>query len=117
MLFVDFLPRLYYQCFLDQLLSQKLTLLTRSRQATSGSRVVASEYIPEDTEIVSCPFDLAITRQHAQLALGIFLDTSEIICNTHWSERQWISTYIIFHWIICDERYISISDQQSLING
>lgn len=94
---------LFYQFLLDQLLSQKLTSLTRSRQATSGSRVVASEDIPEDTEIVSCPFDLAITRQHAQLALGNFLDTSEIISSTHWSERQWISTYIIFHWIICDE--------------
>ncbi|KIK04725.1 hypothetical protein K443DRAFT_646536 [Laccaria amethystina LaAM-08-1] len=75
----------------------------RFSEATSGSRIVASEHIPEDTEIVSCPFDLAITRQHAQLALGNFLDTSEIICSTHWSERQWISTYIIFHWIISDE--------------
>ena len=68
----------------------------------SGSRVIASDHLPKDLTIVSCPFGLAITQPVAQRAVleSLQIPTSE---NIQWSERQWISTYISLHWIIPSE--------------
>ena len=67
-----------------------------------GSRVIASDDLPKDSTIVSCPFSLAITQSVAQRAVLEILQipTSE---NIEWSERQWISTYISLHWILTSE--------------
>lgn len=68
----------------------------------SGSRVIASDHLPKDLTIVSCPFSLAITQPVAQRAVleSLQIPISE---NIQWSERQWISTYISLHWIIPSE--------------
>lgn len=67
-----------------------------------GSRVIASDDLPKELTIVSCPFNLAITQPVAQRAVleTLQIPTSE---NIQWSERQWISTYISLHWILASE--------------
>ncbi|KAF8806342.1 SET domain protein, partial [Phlegmacium glaucopus] len=67
-----------------------------------GSRVIASDHLPKDLTIVSCPFGLAITQAAAQRAVleTLGISASE---NIQWSERQWISTYISLHWILASE--------------
>ncbi|PFH51319.1 hypothetical protein AMATHDRAFT_142848 [Amanita thiersii Skay4041] len=73
-------------------------------QASNGSSVVANEELPENTRVASCPFSLIITAGLAQRALSHFIDTQAIFDNDNWTERQWISTYICFHWIISEEK-------------
>jgi hypothetical protein len=64
-----------------------------------GNVAVAAENIPADTTIVACPFSLVITEELAQKNLSKLFSTDDII---GWTERQWISTYICFHWIHSD---------------
>ncbi|KXN92314.1 Ribosomal N-lysine methyltransferase set10 [Leucoagaricus sp. SymC.cos] len=67
----------------------------------AGNTVIAAEDIPADTTIVSCPFSLVITEELAKRNLSKFISTNEIV---GWTERQWISTYICFHWILSNSR-------------
>lgn len=67
-----------------------------SRQVPSGLRVVAQEALPADTKIVTCPFSLAITQEVAQKYLSTLIDVTAPV---EWTARQWISCYIISHWI------------------
>ncbi|KAF7355622.1 SET domain-containing protein [Mycena sanguinolenta] len=71
-------------------------------QVDSGFSVVASENLPADSKIVSCPFALVITKDLALGSLSTLLhSTARDLAN--WSERQLISTYLSFHWIIGDD--------------
>ncbi|KAF7352490.1 SET domain-containing protein [Mycena venus] len=74
----------------------------RLRKAPSGCSVVASESLPPDSKIVSCPFTLAITKESTLSALSVLLGSPSTTRLTSWSERQLISTYLSFHWIIGD---------------
>ena len=69
----------------------------------SGSRVIASDHLPKDLTIVSCPFSLAITQAVAQRAVLESLQIPISENNIQWSDRQWISTYISLHWIVPSE--------------
>ncbi|RDB19824.1 Ribosomal lysine N-methyltransferase set10 [Hypsizygus marmoreus] len=71
-------------------------------EVPSGSCVVAGEDLSGDTTVVRCPFELAVTEDLAQKALLAFLPLDDTIRTAQWSERQWISLYICFHWIIKD---------------
>ncbi|KAM6496094.1 SET domain protein [Amanita muscaria] len=73
-------------------------------QDTKGRSIIAIKDLQPDTTIVSCPFSLVITKTLAQTALSKILDVETIIVKGSWSERQWISLYICFHWIITRER-------------
>jgi len=70
----------------------------------SGISVRATEDIPKDTKIVSCPFALAITPQECQNALNELLGVnfSENNSFSTWTEYQLIATYIVLHWILED---------------
>ncbi|KAJ7368667.1 SET domain protein [Mycena albidolilacea] len=69
----------------------------------SGFSVVASDDLPTDSKIVSCPFTLAITKDVALQALSVLLDSPSPLKDlTSWSERQLISVYLSFHWIVGD---------------
>ncbi|KAJ6539688.1 hypothetical protein B0H19DRAFT_1180167 [Mycena capillaripes] len=76
--------------------------LVRLQKVSSGFCVVASESLPPDSKIVSCPFTLAITKHVALKALSVLLGSTTDL--TSWSERQLISSYLIFHWIIGDDK-------------
>ncbi|KAF9006625.1 SET domain protein [Cyathus striatus] len=65
-----------------------------------GFSIRAEEDIPVDATIVSCPFDLAISRTSVQQALNYILNLTG---TQGWSERQWISTYICMHWMFSEE--------------
>jgi len=75
---------------------------------SSGSHIIAGVDLPKDSTIVSCPFELIITRGQTQKAV---LDTlginKKLEVNKDWNERQWISTYLSLHTIaeLKDERY------------
>ncbi|KAJ7129347.1 SET domain-containing protein [Mycena epipterygia] len=76
------------------------------KKVASGFCVVASESLPPDSKIVSCPFTLAITKDVGLNALTVLLGGSTAIFDpplTAWSERQLISSYLCFHWIIGDD--------------
>lgn len=74
--------------------------LTTRLKGSSGSSVIAERALEADSTIVECPFDLVITQTLAKKQvvqiLGGFADGNA----SGWSERQWIATYISFHWII-----------------
>jgi len=72
----------------------------RLSKVASGYSVVATESLPPDSKIVSCPFTLAITKDVARAALSVLLGSTTPLAS--WSERQLISTYLSFHWIIGD---------------
>ncbi|KAJ7930101.1 SET domain protein [Mycena leptocephala] len=74
------------------------------QKVASGFSVVASESLPPDSKIVSCPFTLAITKHVALQALSVLLGSSSKTQMTGWSERQLISSYLSFHWIIGDDK-------------
>ncbi|KAJ7284083.1 SET domain protein [Mycena rebaudengoi] len=74
------------------------------QKVASGFSVVASENLPPDSKIVSCPFDLAITKTFALEALSTLLGPATTSFPlSAWSERQLISSYLCFHWIIGDD--------------
>ncbi|KAJ6466689.1 hypothetical protein C8R47DRAFT_1153337 [Mycena vitilis] len=68
----------------------------------SGFCVIASEDLPADSKIVSCPFTLAVTKTVALQALSVLLGSTTDF--TGWCERQLISSYLSFHWIIGDDK-------------
>jgi hypothetical protein len=73
-----------------------------------GSHVIAAVDLPKDSTIVSCPFELVITRGQTQRAVLETLGINEKVeVNKDWTERQWISTYLSLHSIaeLKDERY------------
>ncbi|KAJ7490284.1 SET domain protein [Mycena galericulata] len=77
----------------------------RLQKVDSGFCVVASESLPPDSKIVSCPFQLAITKHVALAALSSLLGPTDTFDPplTTWSDRQLISSYLCFHWIIGDD--------------
>jgi hypothetical protein len=83
---------------------QMVEFVLSPMQVASGFSVVASESLPPDSKIVSCPFTLAITKHVALQALSVLLGSSSKTQMTGWSERQLISSYLSFHWIIGDDK-------------
>ncbi|KAJ7752803.1 SET domain protein [Mycena maculata] len=75
------------------------------QKVDSGFTVIASESLPPDSKIVSCPFQLAITKTVALKALSILLRSTITFAPSlsSWSDRQLISSYLCFHWIIGDD--------------
>ncbi|KAJ6583765.1 hypothetical protein B0H10DRAFT_2096353 [Mycena sp. CBHHK59/15] len=73
------------------------------KKVASGFSVVASENLPPDTSVVSCPFTLAITKNVALYALSVLLGSAASSLLVTWSERQLISSYLCFHWIVGDD--------------
>ncbi|KAH9482517.1 Ribosomal lysine N-methyltransferase set10 [Psilocybe cubensis] len=67
----------------------------------SGSHVIATADLGQDSVIVECPFQLIITKESAKKAVLNILhgDVPNIAYET-WTERQWICTYIALHWIL-----------------
>ncbi|KAI0050238.1 SET domain-containing protein [Auriscalpium vulgare] len=73
----------------------------------SGLSIAALEDLPPDSTIVSCPIPLAITPSVAQQALAEILKNEVITAD--WNERQLISVYIAFHWIVDPQSYTSLA--------
>ncbi|KAJ7631765.1 hypothetical protein B0H17DRAFT_1108721 [Mycena rosella] len=69
----------------------------RLQKVPSGFCVVASESLPPDSKIVSCPFTLAITKPVALNALSGLLGPQANSELATWTERQLISVYLSFH--------------------
>ncbi|KAG6885606.1 hypothetical protein C0993_012353 [Termitomyces sp. T159_Od127] len=61
-------------------------------EVPSGFSVVAESDLPEDTNVVECPFDLIITEELAQKCLLHILDLKEEVETGAWTGRQWISS-------------------------
>ncbi|KAI0065824.1 SET domain-containing protein [Artomyces pyxidatus] len=64
----------------------------------SGLSIVATEPVAVDATIVSCPLSLVITSVSSRSALSTVLGDESVI--EDWNERQLISTYLCFHWIL-----------------
>ena len=73
-----------------------LTLLIIKSEDIWGVSIVAKENLPPNATVVSCPFSLVISQSLARCALSSLIDVHA----DNWTERQWISTYLCFHWII-----------------
>ncbi|KAK7000969.1 SET domain-containing protein [Favolaschia claudopus] len=71
-------------------------------QAVYGISAIASKNIPADSKIVSCPFDLVITKDTALNALSALLGSASTAILQNWTERQLISVYLSLHWIAGD---------------
>jgi len=71
----------------------------KSHEGLSGNAVVATKDMPADVVVVACPFSLIITEKLAQTNLLTLFSMKNIV---DWTERQWISTYICFHWLYND---------------
>ncbi|KAG7449423.1 SET domain protein [Guyanagaster necrorhizus] len=69
----------------------------------SGYSILAKEKLPADSTIVSCPFDLVITKTVALRALSELLPSENLL---DWSGRQCISSYLCFHHILDESSYI-----------
>ena len=63
----------------------------------SGYKIVASEEIPPDATIVTCPFRLVITKELATHAILTVLKIDDM--PSEWTERQLICTYVCLHWV------------------
>ena len=74
--------------------------LTTRFKGSSGSSVIAEKALEADSTIVECPFDLVITQTLAKKQVIQILGGPADESTSGWSERQWIATYISFHWII-----------------
>ncbi|KZT69429.1 SET domain-containing protein [Daedalea quercina L-15889] len=70
----------------------------------SGYSVIATQDIPSDTTVVSCPFNLAVTPDVSRRALISVLGSADTSLST-WSERQLICSYLCLHWIFGESRY------------
>ncbi|KAF8914232.1 hypothetical protein CPB84DRAFT_1758768, partial [Gymnopilus junonius] len=79
---------------------------TQFNQDTFGSHVVATKDLGNDSTVVSCPFSLVITQALANKAVLEILGDPPYLKTVAWSERQWISLYIAFHWILGPEESI-----------
>lgn len=66
----------------------------------AGSGVIATQDLLADQTIVSCPFSLVIDQDVAKTAIGELIGDDALKHTESWSARQWISTYIAFHWIV-----------------
>ncbi|KAJ6538490.1 SET domain protein [Mycena vulgaris] len=75
----------------------------RLQKVASGFCLVASENLPPDSKIVSCPFTLVITKHVALNALSVLLGPTALSDLATWSERQLIASYLCFHWIRGDD--------------
>ncbi|KAH7909991.1 hypothetical protein BJ138DRAFT_1153968 [Hygrophoropsis aurantiaca] len=64
-----------------------------------GISVIAQDIVPADTNIVSCPFSLAITRDISLEALYALMGEAFKTDLENLSERQLICIYICFHWV------------------
>jgi len=64
---------------------------------SSGYKVIAEKEIPPDTTIVTCPFEMVITKELATRAISPVLNTEGV--PSDWTERQLICTYICLHWL------------------
>ncbi|KII86638.1 hypothetical protein PLICRDRAFT_55553 [Plicaturopsis crispa FD-325 SS-3] len=73
----------------------------------SGFSVVAKDALPPDTTVVSCPFSLAVTPEHARAALRGILGQVGAQDIDQWSERQLVCTYLVLHWIIESDPSVS----------
>ncbi|KAK0242995.1 SET domain protein [Armillaria nabsnona] len=73
----------------------------------SGYAILATERLPADSTIVSCPFDLVITKAIALRALSRLFPSENL---SNWSERQCISSYLCFHQIIDEARHSYIPE-------
>ncbi|EKM79884.1 hypothetical protein AGABI1DRAFT_119942 [Agaricus bisporus var. burnettii JB137-S8] len=62
---------------------------------------VATEDIPTNATIITCPFSIAITEELAKRNLSNFFSADSLV---DWTEKQWISTYICLHWILSDSK-------------
>ncbi|KAF5321297.1 hypothetical protein D9619_000190 [Psilocybe cf. subviscida] len=71
---------------------------TRFEVDAAGSGVIATQDLLADQTIVSCPFSLVIDQDVAKTAIGELIGDDAL--TDSWSARQWISTYIAFHWIV-----------------
>jgi len=78
-------------------------LLTSSSEVPTGLSVIANAKLENNTTIVTCPFALAITEDFAQQSLLNFLNLADLTAKC-WTERQWIASYLCFHWIINNSR-------------
>ncbi|KAF9528010.1 SET domain-containing protein [Crepidotus variabilis] len=79
-------------------------------QDNSGYRVVALNDISADAQIVVCPIDLVITPELSKCAVLSALGTRETSATFNlWSERQWIATYLAFHWIFGEDERLNHS--------
>ncbi|KAK0491238.1 SET domain protein [Armillaria novae-zelandiae] len=76
---------------------------TQHVRVPSGYAILAKERLPADSTIVSCPFDLVITKAIALKALSRLFPSENL---SNWSARQCISSYLCFHQIIDDASYI-----------
>ncbi|PBL02778.1 SET domain protein [Armillaria gallica] len=76
---------------------------TQFIRVPSGYAILATERLPADSTIVSCPFDLVITKAIALRALSKLFPSENL---SNWSERQCISSYLCFHQIFDEASYI-----------
>ncbi|KAF5388340.1 hypothetical protein D9615_000634 [Tricholomella constricta] len=75
-------------------------------EVPSGYCIVTREDLPVDTTVVKCPFNLAITEELSQRCLLKLMNLKELVSSEQWSERQWIASYLSFHWIIEDSSHL-----------
>jgi hypothetical protein len=68
------------------------------KREPSGLSVYAQDNIPADSQIISCPFSLAITPELTKLALSTLLKSPPALAK--WTERQLICTYLCLHWVL-----------------
>lgn len=76
-------------------------------EGPAGLSVIADTELVSNTKIVTCPFALAITESLAQQALLNFLDSDDLMATKGWTERQWIASYLCFHWINGDSSHLA----------
>ena len=67
----------------------------------SGVTVCASNELPADTTVMSCPFSVAITPELATRALSDLFKTSSV--HGKWNDRQLICAYICLHWALSSD--------------
>lgn len=79
-------------------------IFTIDWEVPAGLSVIADAKLPSNTTIVTCPFSLAITEDSARQSLLNLLNLTDLIAAKSWTERQWITSYLCFHWIDGDSR-------------
>lgn len=61
----------------------------------------ASDNLPADATVMTCPFTLAITPGLAKDALSEVFKTSAV--HEKWTERQLICAYVCLHWVLSSD--------------
>lgn len=72
----------------------------QSKSAESGFSVHASQDMPADTTVATCPFQLVISPDSSRSALNELLPTASLDELKGWSGRQLIVTYVSLHSIL-----------------